>query len=109
MSARSGASSTVCSNAACISRLRPTRRASCRRRMAGRKSPAPSTRRAQPSARRAQADVAIRPKLLLFDLDGVLVEYSRELRCRRLARTLDVDEAEVRRALFERGLESRSD
>jgi putative hydrolase of the HAD superfamily len=51
----------------------------------------------------------IRPKLLLFDLDGVLADYRRDLRCRQLAETLGVGEAEVRQALFGRGLETRSD
>jgi putative hydrolase of the HAD superfamily len=51
----------------------------------------------------------IRPKLLLFDLDGVLVDYQREIRCRHLAQSLGSTEAEVNRALFERGLEDRSD
>src|SRR4029079_10631097 len=51
----------------------------------------------------------IRPKLLLFDLDGVLVDYQREIRCRHLALSLGATEEEVYRALFERGLEDRSD
>lgn len=51
----------------------------------------------------------IRPKLLLFDLDGVLVDYQRDLRCRQLAENLGAAEGDVRRALFGRGLEARSD
>jgi putative hydrolase of the HAD superfamily len=51
----------------------------------------------------------LRPKLLLFDLDGVLADYRRDVRCRHLAESLGVDEGEVRQALFGRGLETRSD
>jgi putative hydrolase of the HAD superfamily len=51
----------------------------------------------------------IRPKLLLFDLDGVLADYQREVRCRHLALSLGATEEEVTRALFERGLEDRCD
>jgi HAD superfamily hydrolase (TIGR01509 family) len=51
-----------------------------------------------------------RPKLLLFDLDGVLVRYERTLRCRQLAAAIGADEDEVTQALFGRnGLELRSD
>ncbi|HMB43571.1 MAG TPA: hydrolase, partial [Luteimonas sp.] len=50
-----------------------------------------------------------RPKLLLFDLDGVLVDYQREIRCRQLALALGADEQEVYQALFKRGLEDRCD
>lgn len=50
-----------------------------------------------------------RPKLLLFDLDGVLVDYARDLRCRQLAFALDTSEDEVYQALFKRGLEDRCD
>ena len=51
-----------------------------------------------------------RPKLLLFDLDGVLVRYERSLRCRQLADTVGADPADVEAALFGRnGLELRSD
>jgi len=50
-----------------------------------------------------------RPKLLLFDLDGVLADYQREIRCRHLAMSLGTTEDEVARALFERGLEDRCD
>jgi HAD superfamily hydrolase (TIGR01509 family) len=55
------------------------------------------------------ADVPIRPKLLLFDLDGVLADYRRDLRCRQLAQSLGVAEAQVDQALFSSGLEARSD
>lgn len=51
----------------------------------------------------------IRPKLLLFDLDGVLVDYQREIRCQQLALALGASDEAVRQALFERGLEDRSD
>jgi putative hydrolase of the HAD superfamily len=51
----------------------------------------------------------LRPKLLLFDLDGVLADYQREIRCRYLAQALGSTEADVNRALFERGLEDRCD
>lgn len=61
------------------------------------------------SARRAKPDVPSRPKLLLFDLDGVLADYQRPIRCRHLAQALAVTEAEVDLALFGRGLEERSD
>ena len=51
-----------------------------------------------------------RPKLLLFDLDGVLARYERDLRCRQLAAAAGADEEDVRAALFGRGgLEMRSD
>lgn len=50
-----------------------------------------------------------RPKLLLFDLDGVLADYQRDIRCRHLAQTLGANEDEVYQALFKRGLEERSD
>jgi putative hydrolase of the HAD superfamily len=53
--------------------------------------------------------VPIRPKLLLFDLDGVLVDYSRAVRCRQLAFTLDTSDEAVDQALFKRGLEDRCD
>jgi HAD superfamily hydrolase (TIGR01509 family) len=51
----------------------------------------------------------MRPKLLLFDLDGVLTDYSRELRCRQLAFALDTTEDAIHQALFKRGLEDRCD
>jgi len=51
-----------------------------------------------------------RPKLLLFDLDGVLARYERTLRVRQLAAVVGGDEADVHAALFGRnGLELRSD
>ena len=51
-----------------------------------------------------------RPKLLLFDLDGVLVRYDRDLRVRQLADAAGADAADVHAALFGRGgLEARSD
>lgn len=51
-----------------------------------------------------------RPRLLLFDLDGVLVHYERALRCRQLADVVGADTAQVEAALFGRnGLELRSD
>jgi putative hydrolase of the HAD superfamily len=51
-----------------------------------------------------------RPKLLLFDLDGVLVRYERALRCRQLADVVGATEAAVESALFGRnGLELRAD
>jgi putative hydrolase of the HAD superfamily len=54
--------------------------------------------------------VLARPKLLLFDLDGVLVRYERSLRCRQLADAVGADPADVEAALFGRnGLELRSD
>jgi putative hydrolase of the HAD superfamily len=51
-----------------------------------------------------------RPKLLLFDLDGVLARYERDLRVRQLAAAAGADEDDMRGALFGRnGLELRSD
>jgi putative hydrolase of the HAD superfamily len=51
-----------------------------------------------------------RPRLLLFDLDGVLVRYERSLRCRQLADAVGAETADVEAALFGRnGLELRSD
>jgi putative hydrolase of the HAD superfamily len=51
-----------------------------------------------------------RPKLLLFDLDGVLARYDRDLRCRQLADAAGAEIEAVRDALFGRnGLELRSD
>ena len=51
-----------------------------------------------------------RPKLLLFDLDGVLVRYDRGLRCKQLAAATGASEDDVAQALFGRnGLELRSD
>jgi putative hydrolase of the HAD superfamily len=51
-----------------------------------------------------------RPKLLLFDLDGVLARYERPLRVRQLASVIGAVESDVNAALFGRkGLEQRSD
>jgi HAD superfamily hydrolase (TIGR01509 family) len=51
-----------------------------------------------------------RPKLLLFDLDGVLARYERPLRCRQLADAAGAGTDEIEAALFGRnGLELRSD
>ncbi|MGH8029918.1 MAG: HAD-IA family hydrolase, partial [Arenimonas sp.] len=51
-----------------------------------------------------------RPKLLLFDLDGVLVRYEQALRCRQLADVVGAGEVDIAAALFGRnGLELRSD
>jgi putative hydrolase of the HAD superfamily len=51
-----------------------------------------------------------RPKLLLFDLDGVLARYERALRVRQLAAAIGTVEDDVHAALFGRnGLELRSD
>jgi HAD superfamily hydrolase (TIGR01509 family) len=49
------------------------------------------------------------PKLLLLDLDDVLVDYSHERRCRALAETAGVDPALIHRAVFASGLERRCD
>lgn len=49
------------------------------------------------------------PKLLLLDLDDVLVDYSQERRCRSLAETAGVDAGAIRRAVFDSGLERRCD
>lgn len=54
--------------------------------------------------------MAKRPALVLFDLDGVLADYDRGLRCSALAAACGASPAAVRGALFgERGLEPRSD
>jgi putative hydrolase of the HAD superfamily len=50
-----------------------------------------------------------RPKLLLLDLDDVLVEYRHSLRCRALAEASGASEDYVHRAVFDSGLEARSD
>ena len=51
-----------------------------------------------------------RPRLLLFDLDGVLARYERTLRVRQLAAAIGAVEGDVHAALFGRkGLETRSD
>lgn len=49
------------------------------------------------------------PKLLLLDLDDVLVDYSHERRCRVLAETAGVTPETIHRAVFKSGLEKRSD
>ena len=49
------------------------------------------------------------PSLVLFDLDGVLVDYDRSLRVRHLADATGAAEAAVWSALFESGLEARFD
>ena len=49
------------------------------------------------------------PSLVLFDLDGVLVDYDRTARVRHLAASLGADEAAVHAALFGSGLEDRFD
>lgn len=50
-----------------------------------------------------------RPKLLLLDLDDVLVEYNHGIRCRVLAQASGGGEEQVHRAVFGSGLEARSD
>jgi putative hydrolase of the HAD superfamily len=50
-----------------------------------------------------------RPRLLLLDLDEVLVDYSHEIRCRVLADACGSDPDYVQRAVFASGLEARSD
>jgi putative hydrolase of the HAD superfamily len=49
------------------------------------------------------------PSLVLFDLDGVLVEYDRSRRVRHLAQATGTSESDVQAALFESGLEARFD
>lgn len=48
-------------------------------------------------------------KLLLLDLDEVLVDYSHERRCRALAVTAGVEPSLIHRAVFSSGLEKRCD
>ena len=50
-----------------------------------------------------------RPKLVVFDLDDVLVEYRREARVDVLARAVGAPAAIVVEALFKSGLESKND
>jgi len=50
-----------------------------------------------------------RPRLVVFDLDNVLVEYRRELRLDLLARTVGVAPAVIDAALFRSGLETKND
>jgi len=52
---------------------------------------------------------AARPRLVVFDLDGVLVEYRRELRVDALARVVGALPSTVHAALFKSGLEARND
>ena len=49
------------------------------------------------------------PSLVLFDLDGVLVEYSHARRMAHMGAALDRDPADIFAALFESGLEARYD
>jgi HAD superfamily hydrolase (TIGR01509 family) len=48
-------------------------------------------------------------KLLLLDLDDVLVDYSQPIRCRELAEVAGVNSTTIQRAVFDSGLERRSD
>jgi putative hydrolase of the HAD superfamily len=48
-------------------------------------------------------------KLLLLDLDDVLVDYSQERRCRALAETAGVNAEYIHKAVFASGLEKRAD
>ena len=50
-----------------------------------------------------------KPKLLLLDLDDVLVDYSQGIRCRVLAEVTGATEKYVHDAVFTSGLEARSD
>ena len=50
-----------------------------------------------------------KPKLLLLDLDNVLVDYSQSIRCRVLAEVTGAPEKYVHDAVFTSGLEARSD
>lgn len=49
------------------------------------------------------------PKLLLMDLDDVLVDYSHDRRCRALSETAGASPELIHRAVFESGLERRCD
>lgn len=51
----------------------------------------------------------IKPKLLLLDLDDVLVDYSHGVRCRALAEITGATEQYINDAVFGSGLEKRSD
>jgi glucose-1-phosphatase len=51
----------------------------------------------------------MKPKLLLLDLDDVLVDYSHSIRCRVLAEMAGTNEKYVHDAVFASGLEARSD
>lgn len=48
-------------------------------------------------------------KLLLLDLDDVLVDYSQSIHCRELAEVAGTNSAAIQRAVFDSGLERRSD
>ncbi|MFN7519738.1 MAG: HAD family hydrolase [Lysobacteraceae bacterium] len=50
-----------------------------------------------------------RPKLVIFDLDDVLVEYQRERRVEALARAVGAPPSMVHEALFKSGLETKND
>lgn len=50
-----------------------------------------------------------RPRLVIFDLDDVLVEYQRERRVEALARAVGAPPATVLEALFRSGLEAKND
>jgi glucose-1-phosphatase len=50
-----------------------------------------------------------KPKLLLLDLDDVLVDYNHAIRCRSLAEVTGASEKYVLDAVFASGLEARSD
>lgn len=49
------------------------------------------------------------PKLLLLDLDDVLVDYNQDRRCRALAETAGVNADYIHKAVFASGLEKRAD
>ncbi|MGH8109755.1 MAG: HAD-IA family hydrolase [Arenimonas sp.] len=51
----------------------------------------------------------IKPKLLLLDLDEVMVDYSHTIRCRVLAELTGATQQYVNDAVFASGLESKSD
>lgn len=51
----------------------------------------------------------IKPKLLLMDMDDVLVDYTHLPRCRVLAETAGVSPDYIEKAVFASGLERRSD
>ena len=50
-----------------------------------------------------------KPKLLLLDLDGVLGDYSHDIRCRALAEVTGATDKYVHDAVFTSGLEARAD
>ncbi len=50
-----------------------------------------------------------RPKLVVFDLDDVLVEYRQEARVETLARAIGATPSMVNEALFKSGLEAKND